>query len=266
VTSEFANPALAAIASYREALAKALPGKYTGLYLTGSVALGDWIPERSDLDILVVTNGQLAATDVDRLADLHARLAGRPYLDAIYLSRADLGAELPADHGGLPHAIDGVLRRDGYRPDPVLWATLDRHGVTLEGPLASTLAVAPEPARLRDWNLGNLHSYWRPWAADARLRLADRDSAVPLAAEVVVHALLGPGRLHYTISTGEILAKSASAGYTAGLLPGHADLLARGQRWRLGEDAEQFFRADGLAACDLVDAVADAAFALGGPS
>ncbi len=192
--SDLAGPVSAAITRYRTSLELALPGGFDGIYLTGSVALGDWIPARSDLDLLTVTSGPLTPADLDALADLHARLAERPYLDACYVHRDDVGAKLAPEHPGWPHVIDGEFHRDGYQPDPVLWATLDRHGVTVQGPPPAALAVAPDPAWLRDWNLGNLASYWRPWAADARIRLADRAPDVPVSSAAVVWGLLGPGR------------------------------------------------------------------------
>src|ERR1700744_2053669 len=68
-------------------------------------------------------------------------------------------------------------------------------------------------------------------------------------------AALGPGRLHATITTGEIISKTASADYTARLLPDYGELLARARACRLGQDARPFTVADGYAACDLIDAV-----------
>ena len=144
----------------------------------------------------------------------------------------------------------------GIVPDPVLWATLDRCGVTVRGKAAQELGAAPDPTWLREWNLGNLASYWRPWAAQGRSVLSCREPAAPGNAEATVFGLLGPGRLHYTISTGGLLAKTAAADYTARLFPGFDEPLARAKAWRLGDDSVVFTTVDGLATCDLVEAVA----------
>jgi hypothetical protein len=45
-------------------------------------------------------------------------------------------------------------------------------------------------------------------------------------------------------------------GYTAALLPQYAGLLDRAKARLLGDDTVSFTVADGLAACDLIDAVA----------
>jgi len=155
--------------------------------------------------------------------------------------------------------VNGEFRPDRAQPDPVLWATLDRHGVTIRGPEASTLGVGPDPDWLRSWNVENLESYWRPLVARTRLGLADLDPGSPLPASAVVWGALGPGRLHRTITTGEIISKTASADHTASLLPSYASLLERAKASRLGDASVTFDVADGLAGCDLIDAVIDLA-------
>jgi hypothetical protein len=255
--------ALTAIDRYLAQLDEALPGACEGLYLTGSIALGDWCPGRSDLDVLTVTARKLDEGDIEVLAGLHGALTeaqlGQPFLDAIYIGADEVG-KVPATAGnpGLPHSVNGAFSANGYWPDPVLWATLDRCGVTVRGKPAAGLGAAPDPAWLREWNLGNLESYWRPWAAQGRERLSAREASAPSGSEGTVFGLLGPGRLHYTITTGGLLAKTVSADYTAQLFPAFEKLLARAKAWRLGDESVAFTTVDGLATFDLVEAVADA--------
>jgi hypothetical protein len=249
-----------ALDEYLAALDDALPGIARGIYVTGSAVLGDWRPERSDLDILTVTERRLDDGELTALETLHAGIPGRPYRDAIYIPAEAIGAR-PAPADRYPNAVDGVFHRARHRPDPVLWATLDRHGLTVRGPEAHSLGADPGEAWLRDWNHGNLESYWRPWAANARGDIAGRDPGSLLPGGVVPWAALGPGRLHATITTGEIISKTAAADYTAKLLPEHGELLARAKAYRLGDNGETFTIADGYAACDLIDAVVhDAAY------
>jgi hypothetical protein len=91
-----------------------------------------------------------------------------------------------------------------------------------------------------------------------------RDPGSLLPDGVVPWAALGPGRLHATITTGEIISKTAAADYTAKLLPEHGELLARATAHRLGDDGETFTIADGNAACDLIDAVVHDAASMDG--
>jgi hypothetical protein len=268
------HEARVALDEYLAALDVALPGIARGIYITGSAALGDWRPGRSDLDILMVTERHLGDGEVAALEALHGGIPGRPYRDAIYIPAGAIGVRpAPTGEDGTdldtvgryPNAVDGVFHRARYRPDPVLWATLDRHGLTVRGPKARSLGADPGEAWLRDWNHGNLESYWRPWAANVRAAMTGRDPGTLLPDGVVPWAALGPGRLHATITTGEIISKTAAADYTAKLLPEHRELLARAKAHRLGDDGEPFTVADGYAACDLIDAVVhDAASMRGG--
>jgi hypothetical protein len=118
----------------------------------------------------------------------------------------------------------------------------------VRGPAAAELGAEPDPRWLRDWNLDNIDSYWRRRAAYMR---------TPVPASVVAWRALGPGRLHHTIANGGIISKTAAVDYTAGRFPAHDTLLAHARAWRLGDDTVTFTAADGLAACDLVDAVAE---------
>lgn len=246
--------AWSAVREYVGLLDEVMPGAW--VYLTGSAVLDDWQQERSDLDILTVLPG---SADLDALEALHAALPDRPYRDAVYVPRDLVGSRPRPGDPGLPHAVDGVFRRAGHEADPVLWATLDRHGLAVRGPAAASLRAAPDPGWLREWNRGNLRSYWRPWAAQSRALMAGRSPESPLPVYPVAWGALGPGRLHCTIATGQIISKSAAADYTALLCPGQAGLLARAKAWRLGDDTACFTVADGLACCDLVDAVVDQA-------
>lgn len=264
-----------ALDEYLAALDAAIPGLARGIYVTGSAVLGDWRPGRSDLDILTVTERALDDAELTALEALHAGIPDRPYRDAIYIpvgavgSRPDEGGAGTAAGGAstaaddrYPSAIDGVFQRSRYRPDPVLWATLHRRGLTVRGPRADSLGAEPGADWLRQWNHGNLEAYWRPWAATARTALAGHDAAGPLDGYAVAWGALGPGRLHATITTGEIISKSAAGDYTAALFPQYEDLLARARRYRLGDDDLAFTVADGLLTCDLVDAVVNDAAGL----
>src|SRR5512147_773474 len=54
---------------------RAVLGKrFNGLYLYGSLAGGDFVPARSDIDFVVVTAGELPADAISALGSMHARL------------------------------------------------------------------------------------------------------------------------------------------------------------------------------------------------
>jgi Nucleotidyltransferase domain len=85
------HQARVALEEYLAAVKAALPGIVCGIYLTGSAALGDWQPGRSDLDILTVTQRHLKKGELAALEALHAALRVRPYRDAIYIPAKAIG-------------------------------------------------------------------------------------------------------------------------------------------------------------------------------
>ena len=55
---------------YLELIDAALPERIAGLYLTGSIALGDYRPGQSDIDFVAVTNNRLSAEELEEVEAL----------------------------------------------------------------------------------------------------------------------------------------------------------------------------------------------------
>src|SRR5437870_650926 len=87
----------------REVLVQAqaiLGSCFVGMYLSGSLALGDFNPHSSDIDLVIVTDGMLSDDLFAALRDMHARFAagGSPWaarLEVVYIPK-------PALHRGAP--------------------------------------------------------------------------------------------------------------------------------------------------------------------
>jgi len=107
--------------------------------------------------------------------------------------------------------------RVGSDISPVAWKVLAEQGIAARGREPSTLGLDPQPELLRQWNLGNLEAYWRPWAvataASPRSRLARRPRWS------TAWGVLGPPRLHYTIATGGVISKEAAGEYALDVFP-----------------------------------------------
>ncbi len=241
---------------YLKALEATLaPDMVRGVYVVGSAALGSWRPGRSDLDVLVVLDRPMTASDLAMVGEMHAMLeaarADGPHCDGHYVTPDTLGVRSEA---GVPTVVDGVLDPEPHRTDPVLWALLDRNGITLRGPKASELGAAPDPAWLREWNRANLESYWRTHVG-YRTHLAQQDPESLVDPYLLAWEATGPGRLHATIATGEIISKEASADYTAELFPEYADLCAKAKAYRLGDETVTCTTTEALRVIELVEAV-----------
>jgi hypothetical protein len=248
--------------SYLAALDRTLPDDaVAGVYLTGSVALGDYRHGLSDLDLLTLTTRPLADAELSALEAMHESLqqGAQPHADAVYVPDTCIGRMPAGDATGHGFVVDGVFHRGTDTQDLVIWAILDQCGVTLRGSDAAGIGAAPDREEFRTWNRGNLESYWQAQAARIRAALAEQ----PLAAEVPSFAAVwfgsGPGRLHRTITTGEIISKTQSFAYCADLFPVYRELLERAARTRMGDDSIRYTTTDGLALCDLVDEICDSA-------
>ncbi len=69
-----------------------LAGHFVGMYLSGSLALGDFDPRTSDIDFVVVTDAVLSDDLFSALQDMHARFdeSRSPWaakVEAVYIPR-----------------------------------------------------------------------------------------------------------------------------------------------------------------------------------
>jgi hypothetical protein len=243
---------------YLEAVDEALPGFISMAYVVGSLALGAWEPGRSDIDFVVFTSREPVEGDLATLRELHDSLSGEPYLDGVYISPANRWAD---DLRVVPFVVDGKFHAD--QPcgglTPVLWLTLQRYGVPVRGPSASSLGVEVDLEALRTYNLSNLRTYWQGQAEAIRRFVAGVESGSEVDAEYAAWVLLGPARLHYTLAETDIISKSAAGAYVATRFPEYATLVERAVRWR-GGAAETFTADDLSAAATLIDVVNDDAW------
>jgi hypothetical protein len=211
----------------------AAPSLITGLYLTGSVALGDFCPAVSDIDFVATVSREPSQRDIAVLGNLHAEIASQRLYDGFYLGPAG------ADSGGAPSIVarahDGTFSRREPDEDlsPVAWFELSRYGLVVRGAEARTFGE-PDVAALRSWLLGNLAGYWMTRVAQVEPFISGRDGEVPTYGETVSWFVLGPPRLHATLLTGRIISKTAAADHVAEHFPAWTGLADRCRRHRHG--------------------------------
>ncbi len=193
-------------------LDEALPDVVSGLHLVGSVALGDYQPGHSDIDLVVVTRHPLGEADVPVIDEVHRREreaagSGGP-IEGSYLTTASLATTADALVPSVSHR-EGVT---GYGPDvevnPVTWRTLVRHAIAVRGNPTSDWMRDPKDRAVAAYCRKNLVDYWEPLLSAA----ADVDPATAptVPASALEWLALGPIRLAHTIQTGEIISKSVA--------------------------------------------------------
>lgn len=185
----------------------------TGFHLTGSVAFGDFQPGRSDLDFVAVLSRVPTDGDIDALAILHRSFGTDPtfpMLGGIWITEAELRAGPDAVEDG-PTSHDGnFLARDRGNRNPVTWFEL-RRSIPIIGTL-DTEALWHDHERLTSWVKDNAADYWRRWLADASKPWTGRGLGM-FGRAMPMWGVLGISRQHYTVSTGEVVSKSAAGGW-----------------------------------------------------
>lgn len=190
-----------------------VPGLVDGAYVTGSLALGDYHPEISDIDLVAVCGRRPREAELDALEPVHR--PSRPNVDVLYVTWDDLRTD-PSDLS-TPQSLQGVFHRDGaFAANPVEWRTLQTRAIPIRGPGLRDADVWFDSDVLRRWNLKNLEDYWA-----GRLdcwRRVDPDETVTRHQHGLQWLVLGVPRLHHTITTLDIASKTQAGHYALGLV------------------------------------------------
>ena len=212
-----------------------LGARFVGLYLYGSLATGDFVPEQSDIDFLVVTDGDASEGEVTALAAMHARLAASgglaAALEGSYIPRAALRRWDPDDarHPHLSH--DAPLQVAVHGADWVIQRfVLREHGVVIAGPPLREWIHPVTPAQLRAAIARLLGDFWaKRGISDEFLR--------PRAYQVF--AVQTMCRALHTFEHGDIASKPVAARWALDALPARfRSAIARALTWPNGEQAD----------------------------
>jgi Domain of unknown function (DUF4111) len=202
-----------------------------GVYLRGSLALGDFIPATSDVDVLAVPRWPVSVAEFTALVALHTDLAALPHryanrLEIAYIDRAALKHFAP----GQQHPTLGqgdVLAWSEHRDNWMFerW-TVREAGVTLLGPEPHTLIDPIAGAelgtaagsRLRDW------AAWADQPDDPEFLLPRSHQAYVV--ETICRAL-------YTVARSQLVSKSRAVAWAIAALPEPwPALVEQSQIWR----------------------------------
>ena len=219
-----------AIGDYLRAADDSVPGVVEALYVTGSVALGDYHPAISDVDLVAVSRDAPSRSTLEALAALHATIGQG--VDVVYATRDDVRRDPAAL--SLPSSVGGEFRpRGAFDANPVVWRVLATRAITVRGTPLTREDVWFDADVLRRWNVANLDGYWAEWVEWARGRVG---TEARVRSEYGLQWLvLGVPRLHYTIATLDVISKTASGRYAIEVSP---------SPWHVVLDAAIALRAD----------------------
>lgn len=186
-----------------------LHDQLVGMYLFGSLANGGF-DEHSDIDILIVTNGEIPEDRFLALKEMHADVnkLDSPWaiqIEASYISRDALRRYDPNNnvHPHMDRGNNEVLHMMQHATDWIIQRHLIReNGILISGPDPKALIDPPSPDDLR-WAVARVLPLWVDPMFDDPSRINSRGYQ-----SFIVLSLC---RMLYTLRTGKILTKPAAA-------------------------------------------------------
>lgn len=148
-----------------------LGDQFTGLYLYGSLSSGDFDPESSDIDFLVVTRDFLSEKTIAELEAMHKEtwatsLERAGELEGSYIPSTLIRRHDP-DGAPCPTVNEGKFYLDQRGSDWIIQRHVVREmGVIVEGPDPKTLIDYVSPDDIRGAILGILREWWLPMLED----------------------------------------------------------------------------------------------------
>jgi len=205
---------------------------FIGLYLHGSLALGDFDPGHSDIDFCVVTTRELPLKLIADLEAAHGRIneSGLAWVDKLegsYLSKKTLWRYDPEE---IPHP-HVYNKKFSVTRDDRDWV-INRHilrecGVAVAGPPIKPFIAPVGPEELREAIVLGLREDWTP-------KLEDREWLVPPSRQPYV--VLTCCRVLYTMKYGTITSKPVSARWALQTLDKEwVDVIEAAMAWHYGE-------------------------------
>jgi len=193
------------------------------MYLSGSLALGDFSPDSSDIDFVVVTDADLLDDILPSLRAIHAHFNASGSLwatevEATYILRDALRRydSARARHPHIERGAGEVLDMDHLDTAWVLqYYILREHGVIVAGPAPRTLIDLINPREMRRAAAARMRAWWGTML----------DDPAPLHRTELgyqAYAVLAMCRMLYTLDTGGVVSKSVAAHWAQWTL---------GERW-----------------------------------
>jgi hypothetical protein len=186
-----------------------LGDRFAGMYLYGSLSSGDFNPESSDIDFMIVTAGSLPEEKIAALDAMHQKLwsSGMKWaskLEGSYVPKELIRRHDP-DGAPCPAVNEGRFYVAGFGSDGIIQRHIIREcGVVLAGPDPKTLIDPVSPEEIRAAVRGILQEWWFPMLADPSW-LANHGS------EYHAFAILTMCRALYALEHGTIVSKPSAA-------------------------------------------------------
>src|SRR5271165_4247143 len=230
------------LTEWAEGLKRLLGNKIVGLYLSGSLSYGDFVPERSDIDLEAVVRSPLTKEELTSIEQLHRQIEGRfpQWADRIECSYVPLELMPDLTPPATPRPWWGFGTLYAETPAGNEWIInhylLSKHGIPLEGPDFNQLVSPIDIHAVRQASARALFQEWVPKI----------DDSVWLSnSHYQSYLVLNLCRILHTVIHGQAGSKKAAGRWVKGTYPQWKDLIEGAERWGCGDEMKR--QADAVA-------------------
>lgn len=208
--------------SFEQGIKNILRDKLYGIYLYGSIALGAYEANKSDVDFIVLLHDSLSEREEQLLLELHKQLLEEfpteaHRLDGLYLFAAHAGLT-NAELFPYPYVTEGRFHVAGHWDiNQVTWWVLKNKGIVLAGPAIEELPYTVEAQQLLETMHFNIYIYWTRYLERLQKGIAEGVQNEDLLNDLA-DAVLTLCRIFYTIQEKEIISKTAAGKWYKALL------------------------------------------------
>ncbi len=224
------------IAAWAHGVREHLADNVIGLYLGGSLTYGDFVPQRSDIDLQAVVRSQLKQDELATIEGLHKEIENR---FAVWAGRIEcsyvplqLMSETKPPATPRPWWGFGVLYAEA--PAGNEWLInhylLSQHGISLYGPPFKELVP---PIRLEEVRQASARDLFAEWVPKMN------DSAWLSDSHQQSYLVLNLCRILCTCVGGEPRSKKAAGVWAKEKYPGWRDLVEEAERWSYGSEMKR---------------------------
>ncbi len=230
------------LAEWAEGLKRLLGKKIVGLYLSGSLAYGDFVPERSDIDLQAVVRNPLTENELRSIEQLHQRIEREcpEWANRIECSYVPLELMRELTPPARPRPWWGFGTMYAEAPAGNEWIInhylLSKHGISLEGPNFNELIPPIDIRTVRQASARDLFEEWVPKI----------DDAVWLSnSHYQSYLVLNLCRILHTVIHGEPGSKKVAGTWAKATSRQWNNLIEEAERWTYGDEMKR--QADAVA-------------------
>jgi len=204
--------------------------QFLGMYINGSLAMDDFQPDRSDIDLVVTTKELLSGKLLEEIKLMHNKIYNSGILysqryGSIYIPLNFLENYIE-DKAFFPCFNDGgTFTTNGF--GVIENHMLYEHGIIVKGLPPKSFMKPVSSDELKKAAIRVLNNWWKPQLTDHSRLIKD---------DYQVYAVLTMCRVLYTINSGKVVSKSKAAKYAKMVVDEKLQkLIDDALLWKIGE-------------------------------